>query len=211
MLRAVALIGLVLVVLAGPARVAAQEETGDAGYSLAQSLIVDVDGFWGGTFALGGWAYSAPTVVPFGGTISSVCGVLDASWGPGFYCPPEGTIYLSTLYADALLAAGDDFAWTTIVAHEWAHHVQVLLGIPYGGVGSELQADCLAGAYTQDAAARGVLDANDVNEAYRLSALSGDANWLPQDAPGAHGSGGDRLGAFLNGYQGGVAGCGIAV
>ena len=201
----------VLFALAAPAVASAQEEAGSDGYSFAQSVIVDVDGFWGRTFAAGGWEYAAPTVVPIEGAVETPCGTLDAAWGPGFYCPPDGTIYLSAPFADQAMASGNEFAWVTVVAHEWGHHVQLLLGIPFSGVASEQQADCLAGAYLQDAAARGVVDPAAVTEAVRLSALSGDASWLPEDAPGAHGSGAERAQAVLAGYQGGVGGCGIAL
>lgn len=59
-----------------------------------------------------------------------------------------------------------------VTAHEIAHHVQELLqfegrdATTRGGLGNskaiELQADCLAGVWAQDAAERGVVPASDI-------------------------------------------------
>ncbi len=76
-----------------------------------------------------------------------------------------------------------------MVAHEVAHHVQVLLGIshrvavaneqdPAGenarSVRVELQADCLAGIWKHSSYQRGELTAKDFEEALRAAAVVGD-------------------------------------
>jgi predicted metalloprotease len=208
--RLVVVAALVVVVLGGrgaPAAGAAQEEGGAS--SFAQATIWDVDGFWNRTFAAAAWEYASPEVVPVGEVALSACGQIPG-WVIGAYRPLDRTIFFSVSLSEQLVAGGDDFAWTTVIAHEWAHHVQVLLGIPYGGYDSEQQADCLAGAYAPDREGRGLLSVGDVNEAVMLSVQSGDAAWLPEDAPGAHGSGAERAQAFLSGYRDGLAGCGLA-
>ena len=201
--------------LAAPASLSAQEAAPDlaeapvAGYALADPVVADIDAFWAGVFAAGGVPYASPGVVALDAPIQAGCGWIDPAWGPAAYCGLDGTIYASGPWYAQLQSAGDGFAWTTILAHEWGHHVQLLLGIPYTVDGaSELQADCLSGAYAADAGARGLLDSGALSQAIRLSALAGDPNWLPVDAP-AHGSGADRANAFTDGYFGGVAGCGI--
>jgi predicted metalloprotease len=125
-----------------------------------------------------------------------------------FYCPPEEVIY----YAPAGLATHrrriGDFAPIVVMAHEWGHHLQTLLGTaPSPGNTFELQADCRAGAYASDAGQRGLLDPGDITEAVAMSATAGDPLGLPQDTPGAHGINDDRITAFMRGYLGGVEAC----
>jgi predicted metalloprotease len=125
-----------------------------------------------------------------------------------FYCPAEEAIY----YAPAGLAAHrrriGDFAPIVVLAHEWGHHLQTLLGItPAPGNTFELHADCLAGAYASDAGQRGLLDPGDITEAVAMSAAAGDPLGLPQDTPGAHGINDDRITAFMRGYLGGIDAC----
>jgi predicted metalloprotease len=103
-----------------------------------------------------------------------------------------------------------DFAPILVLAHEWGHHLQTVLGIaPSPGNTCELQADCLAGAYASDAAQRGLLDPGDITEAVAMSAAAGDPLGLPQDTPGAHGINDDRVTAFMCGYLGGVGACAL--
>lgn len=198
--------------LAAPASLSAQEaapEAPAAGYALTDPVVADVDAFWAGVFAAGGVPYSAPGVVALSAPAEMGCGWIDPAWGPAAYCGLDRTIYASGPWYAQLQVFGDGFAWTTVLAHEWGHHVQLLLGISYTIDGAtELQADCLSGAYAGDAAARGLLDPAALGQAIRLSAVAGDPPWLPVDAP-VHGSGGERANAFTDGYFGGLPGCGI--
>ena len=68
----------------------------------------------------------------------------------------DETIYYSpAAFATHRLRFGD-FAPIVVMAHEWGHHVQSLLGIvPQPGNAFELQADCLAGAYASQPRSRG--------------------------------------------------------
>ena len=77
------------------------------------------------------------------------------------------------------------------------------------GNAQELQADCLAGAWTVRAGELGMLDPGDVAEAAALSAEAGDDYGSPQEAPGAHGIDDDRIAAFMRGYDDGLADCGL--
>ena len=64
------------------------------------------------------------------------------------YCQLDRTIYYAEAFFEEREASVGDFAWKVVLAHEWGHHVQLLLGIaPAPGNAFELQADCLAGAY----------------------------------------------------------------
>jgi predicted metalloprotease len=127
-----------------------------------------------------------------------------------FYCPAEEAIYYAPAGLEAHRRRIGDFAPIVVLAHEWEHHLQTLLGIaPRPGNTFELHADCLAGAYTSDAGQRGLLDPGDITEAVAMAAAAGDPLGLPQDTPGAHGINDDRVTAFMRGYLGGVDACAL--
>src|SRR5215212_4438387 len=180
------------------------------GYASQFTEVVDqLDAFWSENFAAAGATYRSPAVVPLEDFVITGCGPA----GPedfAFYCSLDEAIY----YSPASFAEWDnrlgDFAPIVVTAHEWAHHVQSLLGVvPEPGNAFELQADCLAGAYTSEAGQEGLLDPGDITEAVNSSAVAGDPLGLPQDAPGAHGINDDRVIAFMRGYLDGATGCGL--
>jgi predicted metalloprotease len=208
-----------LLIFAAPASLAAQEAPAAddvaaepvVADAYADPVVADVNAFWAGLFAVAGVPYAAPGVAALAAPVTTGCGWIDPAWGPAAYCPAEQTIYVSGPWYAELQAAGDGITWTTVLAHEWGHHIQLLLGVPYTADGaSELQADCLSGAYTADAEARGLLAPGAVAHAIGLSVRAGDPLWLPADAP-VHGSGADRARAFWDGYREGIADCGIAL
>ena len=155
------------------------------GYAVPFAAVVqELNAFWQRAFAAAGRAYREPSVKTLEAPVVTACGPA----GPerfAFYCPAEEAIY----YAPAAFAEHrrrlGDFAPIVVMAHEWGHHVQRLLGMaPRPGNASELQADCLAGAYARDAGQRGLLDPGDLTEAVASAAAAGDPLGLPQDAPG---------------------------
>ena len=106
-----------------------------------------------------------------------------------------------------------------MIAHELGHHVQNLRRLlGHGEVGQvqiELQADCLAGAWAQDADRRGLVEVGDVDEALHAAAAIGDdtiqrkTTGRVQPETWTHGSSSQRVNAFRKGYQHGPEGCGI--
>ena len=109
--------------------------------------------------------YVQPQFVVFDVATTTACGTGSAQMGP-FYCPADQTVYLDVTFFDQLETnfgtENSTLAQSYIVAHEFGHHIQNQLGYlrrvqqgdsgPAGSqVRSELQADCLAGAWLNNA------------------------------------------------------------
>jgi hypothetical protein len=125
------------------------------------------------------------------------------STGP-FYCPANKTIYIPENVFGAITDYSQqrhgDFAIAYVIAHEWGHHVQTLLRTPdKGGATSELQADCLAGIWTNSLESSGLLEPGDYQEAMNALADVGD-DALGNPKPWTHGSSAQRQTWFRTGY-----------
>lgn len=109
--------------------------------------------------------YTRPQVQLFRGQTSTACGAATSAVGP-FYCPADQTAYFDTDFFDVLVdrfgSSSGPLAQEYVVAHEFGHHVQNLLGVlgraqtgaqgaTGAGVRTELQADCYAGMWVGDA------------------------------------------------------------
>jgi predicted metalloprotease len=172
-------------------------------------LETAIDSFWADTFRVAGLAYRSPRVIFVEQPTMTGCDATDPNGWP-FYCPPDETIYLQPRILDLVTADIGDFAPIMILAHEWGHHVQLLTNTPNpGGKTLELQADCLAGVYTRQAAAQGMLDPGDVTEGVIMSEVVGDKPWWPEDSPYAHGTNDERISAFISGYTDGLTDCNL--
>ncbi|GGK24087.1 membrane protein [Pilimelia terevasa] len=169
----------------------------------------------------------------FSGAVRTGCGNADAGVGP-FYCPADRNVYIDlTFYrtlADQLGAPGE-FAQPYVIAHEYGHHVQTLLGTEAQmrraqqrdpgnanrySVKLELQADCYAGAWAHHATGtddqRGVplfskITDADIQEGLDTAARIGD-DAIQQKMGGrvnesafTHGSSADRQRWFRTGYD----------
>jgi predicted metalloprotease len=111
---------------------------------------------------------AAPTRI-FSNRVSTGCGAADSGVGP-FYCPADDKVYIDLTFYQVLskeLGAPGEFAQPYVLAHEYGHHVQDLLGTEaemrrrqerdpgnanQESVKLELQADCYAGAWAHSAA-----------------------------------------------------------
>jgi predicted metalloprotease len=144
--------------------------TGDDANSNAQcALVADVNSiqaFWADQLPeQSGTEYEPSKTVFFDQATSTGCGEATSAVGP-FYCPVDKTVYLDTTFFDDMLegqlgAEGGPFSEAYVLAHEYGHHVQDLLGTmgrvrtqqgpKSDGVRLELQADCYAGAWARSA------------------------------------------------------------
>ncbi|HSE72212.1 MAG TPA: neutral zinc metallopeptidase [Nocardioidaceae bacterium] len=128
------------------------------------AVVNSIQDFWGDALPRqAGREYVPGDTVIFSGSVSTGCGGATSDVGP-FYCPPDQQVYLDTTFFEDMLEGqlggrGGDFAEAYVLAHEYGHHVQNLLGImgrvrtqqgpTSDAVRLELQADCLAGMWTR--------------------------------------------------------------
>jgi predicted metalloprotease len=183
--------------------------------------------YWGQVFQDSKTDFHTARVVFFDQPTSTGCGVGQPEAGP-FYCPSDEAIYLDFAFYDQLqkqLGFGGDFAEAYVVAHEFGHHIQNLLGINEKvrsqsegaseaeanrlSVKLELQADCFAGAWAHSAFAGHRLESGDVDEALGAAAAVGD-DAIQKKTQGrvdqesfTHGSSADRQKWFKAGFDSG--------
>jgi predicted metalloprotease len=218
--------------VAGQAQEAPQGQAApinDESSQFVASVLGSTEDVWGKILKQEGAAYPAPKLVLFSGAVRSACGTASSAMGP-FYCPQDHQVYLDTTFFDemrAKLGGGGDFAQAYVIAHEVGHHIQTLTGVsnkveqlrargaPMEGdnglsVRMELQADCYAGVWANQAQAQNKwLEQGDVEQALNTATAIGDDR-LQRQTQGTvvpdsftHGSSEQRVRWFQTGFQGG--------
>ena len=192
-------------------------------------VIDDVQRTWEKEFPKLGGTYQHAKLVLFRDATRSGCGFAEAASGP-FYCSADQKVYLDLGFFDELrsrFGVSGEFAEAYVIAHEFGHHVQTLLGIDEKvrrahaerpsmknelSVRMELQADCLAGVWGHSTGERNILEKGDVESGLAAAAAVGDDR-LQKAATGrvspeswTHGSSKERTEWFTRGFQTGQVG-----
>jgi hypothetical protein len=169
-------------------------------------------------------SYREANTVFFDGGTSTGCGSASSAVGP-FYCPADTRIYIDLGFYGELQrrfgAQGGPFAEAYVIAHEYGHHVENLLGVldrarsgdtgpQSAAVRVELMADCLAGMWALGAIDTGFIEElteEDIRLGLDAAAAIGDDR-IQEQAQGqvrpeawTHGSSEQRQRWFLQGYR----------
>jgi uncharacterized protein len=189
-------------------------------------VVDDVQDWWRQDFDQSGRTYQTTKLVLFDGQTQSGCGLASSDTGP-FYCPVDRKVYLDLGFFEELRARFDapgDFAEAYVIAHEFGHHVQTLLGTEERvqreaqshpseanelSVRLELQADCYAGVWAHSAYKENLLESGDLQEGLKAAASVGDdriqrsAGQRVNPETWTHGSSDQRVQWFKGGYEAG--------
>ena len=209
----------------------------DANQDRSCALVADVNSiqaFWAEALPeQSGTPYRKATTTIFSGSTNTGCGGATSDVGP-FYCSVDERVFLDTTFFEDMLegqlgAKGGLFSEAYVLAHEYGHHVQNLLGTmgkvrtqqgpTSDAVRLELQADCYAGIWTKYATTAPdesgepfILDLTDEDIANALDAARavGDDR-IQQRTSGrvdpdrwTHGSAQQRMAWFTTGMQQGT-------
>ena len=186
------------------------------------NALASLNKTWAPLFQQAGIAFTAPKLVFYAREGQSGCGEAQSAMGP-FYCPADQGIYIDTDFyteMDKQLGAGGDFARAYVMAHEYGHHVQNMIGTsdkvteaqrrnpPMANrlsVKLELQADCYAGVWA--ARNKDRIDPGDIEEGLRAAHQIGDdtlmasAGRTPAESAFTHGSSAQRMAWLRKGLE----------
>ncbi len=184
---------------------------------------------WNKIFAQYNMKFSPAKVVMFEDITQSGCGTAQSSMGP-FYCPADQTIYMDLAFFNELQqrfgAKVGQFSVAYVLAHEYGHHIQTLLGTTQKvdalrnsgryseaqlnrvSVATELQADFYAGVWAKQTNDRTkFLEPGDIDEAISAAEAVGDDNiqkrmqgYVNQESF-THGTSEQRKSWFTKGYE----------
>jgi predicted metalloprotease len=189
-------------------------------------VVNSVQEFWSTKLS----GYSESSTVFFSGQTSTGCGFASSAVGP-FYCPNDKTVYIDLTFYDELRsrfgAQGGPFAEAYVIAHEYGHHVEDLMGLLGSSSGAtgpnsesvriELLADCFAGVWAKGATETRFIEDlsdDDIRDGLDAAASVGDDR-IQQQAQGSvnpetwtHGSAEQRQSHFRTGFDtGSVEAC----
>ncbi|MGH3012345.1 MAG: KPN_02809 family neutral zinc metallopeptidase [Gaiellaceae bacterium] len=185
-------------------------------------FVNSIQSYWTDAFSGGNREYALARTRFFSEGIDSGCGAASSAMGP-FYCPADQYVYIDLGFFDELRenfgAQGGPFAQAYVMAHEYGHHVQNLLGVLGGpqdqgaesrAVRVELQADCFAGVWAGNAVETGFitqLTEADIADALDAASAVGDDR-IQEAVQGrvtpeswTHGSSEQRQRWFMTGYE----------
>ncbi len=112
----------------------------------AVAFINSIQAYWSDQFARSGRTYRPAKTNFFNGSVNTACGSASSDVGP-FYCPADQEIYIDLNFYQELQqrfgAQGGPFARAYVLAHEYGHHVQNVIGTS----DRVRQGDCYAGVW----------------------------------------------------------------
>lgn len=125
-----------------------------------------------------------------------------------FYCPLDLVVYIGGrgVWEEYIDVYGD-MSLPVSMAHEYAHHYQNLRNHVASSdadiLADELQADCMAGAWTDHAFRAGMLEGDDYQEAEAVLLFISHPNIEDR----THGTAAERVASFTLGFDDGIAAC----
>jgi hypothetical protein len=202
--------------------------TDDDSYKFSRQIVGSAEDVWSPLLRAQGVNFTPATFTAYDNATPTGCGTGQSSAGP-FYCPNDDHIYLDLAFFNELaqrFGSPGEFARAYVIAHEYGHHIQNLLGTMdrHGGrshgadsdsVRVELQADCYAGVWAYHANQQfNILQTGDVEEGLKAASAVGD-DTLQKESQGyavadsfTHGSSAQRMRWFQRGLGGGdMASC----
>lgn len=159
-----------------------------------KTLLADNEDIWAKIFQENNLTFETPRLELFSGQTETECGGASSASGP-FYCPGDKKIYMDMSFFEELRtkfgAQGGDFAVAYVLAHEFGHHIQTLLGTSEKmrqaqegkseaeanrlSVALELQADFYAGLWAHyNEKQNHILEPGDIEEALSAANAVGD-------------------------------------
>lgn len=213
-----------------------QEQQVQGGTTAAESCKIDkaslescnalssLNKTWAPLFKGSQFTFKRPTLHFYAQSGRSGCGAAQSAMGP-FYCPTDQGIYLDTDFYRQMeqeLGADGQFARDYVIAHEYGHHIQNLLGTSDQvrnlqernsgaanqlSVRLELQADCYAGVWAarnKDRMESGDMESG-LNAAHQIGddTLMKNAGQRPVEASFTHGSSAQRMAWLKKGLESG--------
>lgn len=195
----------------------------DSAFQFARQIVGSAEDVWAPVLRQKGVRFEPATLTVYDYETQTGCGAGLSMAGP-FYCPEDNHIYLDLSFFNELstrFGAPGQFAQAYVVAHEYGHHIQVLMGRAdlhgerSSGAGGEsvrveLQADCYAGVWASLANAQfRILQSGDAEQGLRAAAAVGDDTLQKQSQGYAvpdsftHGTSAQRVRWFKRGLDSG--------